>query len=60
MTSGLIIHTNLHKPNNQLVSTWLEHFWCMDEPHAYIDSQDSSRPRFRGSRHLPPYSILYA
>jgi hypothetical protein len=26
MTSGSIIHTNLHKPNNKLVSVWLEHF----------------------------------
>jgi hypothetical protein len=41
MTSGLIIHINLHKPNNKLVSAWLEHFWCMDKPHAYMDSQDS-------------------
>jgi hypothetical protein len=31
MTSGSIIHTNLHKPNNKLVSAWFEHFWCMDE-----------------------------
>jgi hypothetical protein len=41
MTSGLIIPMNLHKPNNKLVSAWLEHFWCMDKPHAYMDSQDS-------------------
>jgi hypothetical protein len=32
----------------------------MDEPQANTDSQDSPRPRFGGSHHLPPYSILYA
>jgi hypothetical protein len=42
MTSMSIIHTNLHKPNNKLINVWLEHFWCMDEPHAYTNSQDSS------------------
>jgi hypothetical protein len=26
MTSESIIHTNLHKPNKELVSVWLEHF----------------------------------
>jgi hypothetical protein len=31
MTSGSIIHTNLHKSNNKLVSAWLEQFWCTDE-----------------------------
>jgi hypothetical protein len=38
VTSKSIIHTNLHSPNNKLVSAWLEHFWCMDEPRAYMDS----------------------
>jgi hypothetical protein len=42
MTSGSIIHTNLLKPNNKLVSAWLRHFSCTDEPRAYKDSQDSS------------------
>ncbi len=32
MTSGSIIHTNLHNPNNKLVSACLEHFWCTDKP----------------------------
>jgi hypothetical protein len=32
MTNGSIIHMNLHKPNNTLVSAWLKHFLCMDEP----------------------------
>jgi len=41
VTSRSIIHTNLHKPNNKLVSAWLKHFWCMDKPRAYTDSQDS-------------------
>jgi hypothetical protein len=26
VTSELIIHMDLHKPNNKLVSVWLEHF----------------------------------
>jgi hypothetical protein len=40
-TSESITHTDLHKPNNKLVNAWLEHFWCMDEPRAYMDSQNS-------------------
>jgi hypothetical protein len=60
VTSGSIIHTNLHKPNNKLVNVWLEHFWCMDKPRSYTNSQDSSRPGLGGSHHLPSYSILYA
>jgi hypothetical protein len=31
VTSGSIIHMNLYKPNNKLVSAWLEHFWCTHE-----------------------------
>jgi hypothetical protein len=53
VTSGSIIHTDLHKLN-KLVSEWLEHFWCMDEPRAYMDSQDSPWPRLGGSHHLHP------
>jgi hypothetical protein len=62
MTSGSIIHTNLHKPNNKLISAWLEHFWCMNEPWTYINSQDSPRPKFGESYHLPPlyYSLWLA
>jgi len=37
MTSSSIIHTDLHKPNNKLVSVWLEHFWCTNKPWAYMD-----------------------
>jgi hypothetical protein len=37
----VIIHMHLHKPNDKLVNVWLEHFLCMDEPCAYMDSQDS-------------------
>jgi hypothetical protein len=29
LTSNSIIHTDLHKPNNELVSAYLEHFWCI-------------------------------
>jgi len=32
LTSKSITHMNLHKSNNKLVSTSLEHFWCMDSP----------------------------
>jgi hypothetical protein len=41
VTNRSIIHNNLHKPNNKLVNAWLEHFWCMDEPWTYTNSQDS-------------------
>ncbi len=37
MTSKSIIHMDLHKPNNKLVNAWLEHFWCINEPWAYMD-----------------------
>jgi hypothetical protein len=58
LTNTLITHTDLHKPNNKLVSAQLEHFWCTDEPQANLDSQDSPWPELGGSHHLPPYSIL--
>jgi hypothetical protein len=32
LTSNSIIHTNLHKLNNKLVSALLEHFWCTNKP----------------------------
>ncbi len=60
LTNNLIIHTNLYKPNNKLVNAWLEHLWCMDEPQADTDTQDSPRPGLGGSHHIPLYSILYA
>jgi hypothetical protein len=44
--SESIIHTNLHKPNNKLVNVWLENFWCIDEPQAYMNSQNSSQFKF--------------
>jgi predicted unusual protein kinase regulating ubiquinone biosynthesis (AarF/ABC1/UbiB family) len=40
VTSGSIIHTDLHKAN-KLVNEQLEHVWCIDEPWAKMDSQDS-------------------
>jgi hypothetical protein len=43
MTSESIIHIDLHNLNNKLVSAWLKHFCCTNEPRAYMDSQDSSR-----------------
>jgi hypothetical protein len=48
-TSESIIHVDLHKPNNKLVSAKLEHFWCMNELGANTDSQDSSQPKLGGS-----------
>ncbi len=38
MTSRSIIHIDLHKLNNKLVSAWLEHFWCTNEPQTYTNS----------------------
>jgi hypothetical protein len=38
---------------------FLEHLWCWDKSWPTLNSQDSPRPGFRGSHHLPPYSILY-
>jgi hypothetical protein len=32
VTSNSIIHMDLHKPNDKLVSVQLEHLWCMDKP----------------------------
>jgi hypothetical protein len=58
--SKSIIHMDLHKSNNKLVSAGLEHVWCTNEPHAYKDSQNSPRPKLGGSQHLPPYNILCA
>ncbi len=60
MTSRSIIHIDLYKLNNKLVSTQLEHFWCTDKPRANMDSQDSPQPELGGSDHLPPYNILCA
>jgi hypothetical protein len=59
MTSESIIHMDLHKLNNKLVNAWLEHFWCMDELRAYMDSQDSPQPELGENHHLPFYSIIY-
>jgi hypothetical protein len=59
-TSDSIIHADLHKPNNKLVSVELEHFWCTDKPRTNTNSQDSPWLELGGSHHLPPYSILYA
>ncbi len=59
MTSESIIHANLHKLNNKLVSSWLEHFWCTDKPQVNTYSQDSPQPELGGS-HRPLYSILCA
>jgi hypothetical protein len=58
VASGLIIHTNIHKLNNKLVSAWLEHFWCIDEPWAYMDSQDFPWLGLGGNHHFSPCSIF--
>jgi hypothetical protein len=51
-----------YKPieTKKLVSAWLEHFWCMDEPRPYMDSQNSPQPELGGSHRFPPYIILCA
>jgi hypothetical protein len=59
-TSDSIIHVDLHKLNNKLVSAELKHFWCTNEPWANTNSQDSPWPGLGGNHHLPPYSILCA
>ncbi len=41
LTSKSITHMDLHKPNNKLISAQLEHLWCMDEPRANMNSQNS-------------------
>jgi hypothetical protein len=60
LTSNSITHMDLHKPNHKLVSAQLEPFWCIDEPRANTNSQNSLRPKLGGSHHLPPYNILCA
>jgi len=32
LTSKSLTHTDLHKPNNRLVSAKMEHLWCTDKP----------------------------
>jgi hypothetical protein len=58
VTSGSIIHMDLHRANNKLVNAKLEHFWCTDEPRANTNSQDLPWRELEGNHHLPPYSIL--
>ncbi len=57
--SKSIAHTDLHKPNNQFISVYLEHFLCKYEPWANTNSQNSSWPGLGGNHHLPLYSISY-
>ncbi len=56
-TSGSIIHTDLHKLN-KLVSAWLKHLWCTNEPRVCTYSQDSPWPILGESHHLPPFNIF--
>jgi hypothetical protein len=50
MTSRSIIHIDLHELNNKFVSVELEHFWCTDEPWAYMDF---TMAQIWGIYHLP-------
>jgi hypothetical protein len=59
LTSNSITHTDLHKPNNKLVSVELEHFWCTDEPQTNTDSLNSPLHGLGGSHHLPLYNIFW-
>jgi len=58
---GTSFNYSLEPASNQSTS-WLvhipEHPWCKDKPRAILDSQDSPRPKLRGTHHLPPYSII--
>jgi hypothetical protein len=58
MTSESVIHVNLHKFNNKLVSAWLKHFWCTNKPWAYMDSQNSPWPPL-GEATTFPLIIFY-
>jgi hypothetical protein len=60
LTNNSIIHMDLHKLNNKLVSAQLEHLWCMDKPWETTDSQNSPQLGLGGSHHLPLYSIVSA
>jgi hypothetical protein len=51
---------DLHKVNNKLFNAQLGNFWCINEPRANIDSQNSAWPGLGGSHYLPSYSILCA
>jgi hypothetical protein len=55
----LLTRTNIQPTTSWLILN-LKHVWCSDKPRATLDSQDSSRPGFGGSHHLPPYSIICA
>jgi len=59
VTRESINKMDMLKPNNKLVNMWLEYFWCPDESWAYIESQNSLRPKLGGNHHLPLYNILY-
>jgi hypothetical protein len=54
----MLLHGPASKTNPKLVRTHSASIWCWDKPWAALDSLDSPRPRFGGSDHLPPYSIL--
>jgi len=54
----MLLHGPASKTNHKLVRTHFALIWCWDKPRATLDSLDSPRPRFGGSHHLPPYSIL--
>jgi hypothetical protein len=56
VTSMSIIHTDLHKPNNKLISAYLEHFWCTKM--ATIDSQNSPWPGL-GEATTFPLTLFY-
>jgi len=55
----MLLHSLTSKTNPKLVRTHFASVWCWDKPQATLDSLDSPRPKFEGSHHLPPYSILY-
>ncbi len=59
MTSGSIIHIDLHKPNNKLIKCIIGALLVMDKPWAYTDSQSSSWPKLGEATTFPPlYNII--
>jgi hypothetical protein len=53
-----LLHDLASKTNHKRVSSHSETPLMLGQATGNLDSFDSPRPRFEGSHHLPPYSIL--
>jgi hypothetical protein len=60
VTSKSIIHNNLPKPNNKLVSAWLEHFWLYRQTMNIYELTKLTMAWTWGSHQVPLYSIFLA